>query len=284
MLLLSLLLANTQDIANLITVMARVQRLSLTRLAAESGVHKSQLLRFCKQEQGGYLSDAARQRILETLGWNQTGLSVKRVHTWRVDDIEDARFLFKRALQSSAAISQVAGAGNDVPRVAIGVSGGAPLIVSATYRIESPCEDPMTADTRPLYSDARDLAAASRVDLSVAQRSPKAFFDLFGSGHTVPATAPANDSTHESPLKSLYSFGFSNEQIRELAEDFITLQCRQHPLVMTARLVEKLLLDEMTGQTRMGDHAKGLRQQLESAAKDVIASSASRPFVHPWID
>ena len=64
---LMLMLSARQDaeLGELISTLARLQGLSANKLAIACGVQKSALLRFCKGQQGGYLSVDARERVLK---------------------------------------------------------------------------------------------------------------------------------------------------------------------------------------------------------------------------
>ena len=160
MLMLMLLMQRDAEIGELISTMARVQGLSANKLAIASGVQKSALLRFCKGQEGGYLSVDAQERVLKQLGWEKMALSRRRVHVWQLSELADAQFVFGRALQNSAMLSflKLRSTG-DTARVAVGVAGNAPFIAFATYELPPASIDPMIANSAGPYRRALDKLA-----------------------------------------------------------------------------------------------------------------------------
>ena len=281
MLLLLLLTGQDAELGELISTMARVQALSANWLATACGVQKSALLRFCKGQPGGYLSVDARERVLKQLGWEKRALSRTRVHVWQLGELADAQFLFGRVLQKSAQLSFLKQRGTvDTARVAVGVAGDAPFIAFATYELSPAVVDPMIANSAGPYRPALGKLADPG-DVELARQSPKAFFKVFGGqAGSVYAVAVKPLSVVESPaMRLLVDLGFAENEMNDLAEDFLSMQCRSDPLSMRTRL-------RAQWQSRALLHLSSVEPALEPAldkALDIsIAEMTARPLKGHW--
>ena len=280
MLMLMLAMGRDAELGELISTMARVQRLSANKLAIASGVQKSALLRFCKGQEGGYLSVDAQERVLKQLGWEKMALSRRRVHVWQFSELADTQFVFGRVLQNSAMLSflKLRSTG-DTARVAVGVAGNAPFIAFATYELPPAAIDPMIANSAGPYRPAFDKIADTG-EMEVARQSPKAFFQVFGE-HTGSADAIADTSASvvESPMHLLVDLGFTAVEMNDLAEDCLSMLCRSDPLVMRKRL-------KAQWQSRALFHLSSvelvLEPALEKAVDTYIADMAARPYKGHW--
>lgn len=279
MLLLALSLARDADVATLITTLAKAQKRSIASVAAESQVQKSALLRFCNRSSGGYLSQDARDRVLSALGWSRAGPSAERVHVWRLEEVAEARFLFQRALDGQARLSEVKQHdAQQGARLFVGAAAGAPMIVSATYS-EDAGVDPLIADVGPFVPEERgQLELPALGNLAKVQESPKAFFAYFGvpSGSLGEVAKPS--SAPDSPLNSLHEMGFEDDLLNALVEDFITLQCKIDPVRMRARYIKQIYGGPVLPDT----FQKSLRPGVEAAAEQAIDQLARRQFALNW--
>ena len=274
--LLLLLMHQDADVARLISALARVQGISAYRLAAKCGVQKSALLRFCKGEQGGYLSVEARERVLTELGWERDGLSPARVHTWKIADLDDAHFLFGIALQSRAKVSFLRVEGSSHLRIAVAVAGDAPIIVSTTYAIPPTMDDPMISKSAGSYPPAEGTFADLRVLETVGQ-SPKSFFKFF---RKQPVLLPGKVGTsHPDDLGRLTDLGFTESEIDALIEDFLSMQCRVDPLAMRERLKAQWKGQEIW---RRSPDRSGLEAAMEGAVDAYLGERAARPSNYNW--
>lgn len=281
MLMLLTVLRRDAELGELISTMARVQGLSANRLAIACGVQKSALLRFCKGQQGGYLSVEARERVLKHLGWEKKALSRRRVHVWQISGLADAQFVFGRVLQSSARLSFLKQRGSDdIARVAVGVAGDVPFIAFATYELPVAAIDPMIANTAGSYLPASGKFADTG-EIELARQSTKQFYDVFGEPtESTCAVAETPISVVESPaMERLVDLGFAKHEIDDLAEDFLSMQCKSDPLSMRKRLKaqwqSQALLDLSSVKT-------ALEPALDKAVDTYIADMAARPFKCHW--
>ena len=281
MLMLMLLMQRDAEIGELISTMARVQGLSANKLAIASGVQKSALLRFCKGQEGGYLSVDAKERVLKQLGWEKMALSRRRVHVWQLSELADAQFVFGRALQNSAMLSflKLRSTG-DTARVAVGVAGDAPFIAFATYELPTAAIDPMIENSAGPYRPALHKLADTG-EMELARQSPKAFFQFFGD-HTGLADAIANArvSVVESPATQLLvDLGFTAVEMNDLAEDYLCMQCRSDPLAMRKRLKAQW---QPRGLPHLSSVELALERALDKAVDTYIADMAARPYKGHW--
>ena len=281
MLMLMLAMGRDAELGELISTMARVQRLSANKLAIASGVQKSALLRFCKGQEGGYLSVDAQERVLKQLGWEKMALSRRRVHVWQFSELADTQFVFGRVLQNSAMLSflKLRSTG-DTARVAVGVAGNAPFIAFATYELPPAAIDPMIANSAGPYRPAFDKIADTG-EMEVARQSPKAFFQVFGE-QTGSAYAVADTpiSVVEWPaMQLLVDLGFAEHEMNELAEDYLSMQCRSDPLSMRKRLKAQW---QSRALFRLPSVELALEPALEKAVDTYIADMAARPFKGHW--
>ena len=281
MLMLMLSAGQDAELGELISTLARLQGLSANKLAIACGVQKSALLRFCKGQQGGYLSVDARERVLKQLGWEKRALSRGRVHVWELSELADAQFLFGRVLHNSAMLSflNLRGTGNTT-RVAVGVAGDAPFVAFATYELPPAAIDPMMANSAGPYRPALGkLADAGEIEL--ARQSPKAFFEVFGE-QTASAYAVADKpaSVVESPaMQNLVDLGFAVHEMNDLAEDFLSMQCRSDPLSMRTRLRAQW---QSRALLHLSSVEPALEPALDKAVDTYIADMAARPFKGHW--
>ena len=281
MLMLMLSAGQDAELGELISTLARLQGLSANKLAIACGVQKSALLRFCKGQQGGYLSVDARERVLKQLGWEKRALSRGRVHVWELSELADAQFLFGRVLHNSAMLSflNLRGTGNTT-RVAVGVAGDAPFIAFATYELPPAAIDPMMTNSAGPYHPAfGKLSDTGEIEL--ARQSPKAFFKVFGE-QTGSAYAVADTpiSVVEWPaMQLLVDLGFAEHEMNELAEDYLSMQCRSDPLSMRKRLKAQW---QSRALFRLPSVELALEPALEKAVDTYIADMAARPFKGHW--
>lgn len=231
MILLTLLLERQAEVAKLITTLARVQMLSLSRLAINSQVQKASLLRYCKGQEGGYLSTDARDRVLKVLGWEKGGLTPCRVHVWQLNDAEDARFLLGTALERRARLTVVAQSGS-TRRLAVGVWNEVPLVIATDYAPSETNSDPLVTEVAGSFEPARSADLDARA-LDAARQSPKAFFRLFGPRDELSGIGPSADIP--AGVRELLALGFSRDEINAMAEDFLSRRCRSDPSEMEAR-------------------------------------------------
>ena len=280
---LMLMLAAGQDaeLGELISTMARVQGLSANRLAIACGVQKSALLRFCKGQQGGYLSVDARERVLKQLGWEKRALSRRRVHVWEFSELADAQFLFGRVLQNSAMLSflKLRGTG-DTARVAVGVAGDAPFIAFATYQVPVATIDPMIANSAGSYRPAsRKLVDTGEIEL--ARQSPKEFFKVFGqrTGSTATKADTPISVVESAAMQRLVDLGFAEQEIDDLAEDFLSMQCRVDPLSMRKRLKAQWQSQALFHPSSV---ELALEPGLDRAVETYVAEMAARPLKGHW--
>lgn len=274
MILLSLLLERQGEGAELIARLARVQNLSLTRLAAASDVQKASLLRYCKRQPGGYLSEDARDRVLKELGWQNGGLTSRRVHIWELMDVDDAEFLLATALGGKARLSLLAQHG-DTRRIAVGVWGNAPMIVATEYALDGTKDDPLTSHIAGSFGSAK-LDIDSRA-LDAARQSPKAFFKMFGSPDD--SLASKGSGTIEVPtgVQELLDLGFSHSELNDMAEDFLAMRCRREASEMQARY--ERFFQYAHAATPSKPTPVWLKTGLERTARDRVAELAKRPLL-----
>ena len=281
MLLLLMLMGQDAELGLLISTMSRVQGLSANWLATACGVQKSALLRFCKGQPGGYLSAEARERVLKELGWEKRALSRRRVHVWQLGELADAQFLFGRVLQNSAQLSFLKPRGTgDTARVAVGVAGDAPFIAFATYELPPADIDPMIANSAGPYRPASGMLVDT-AKIELAKQSPKAFFKVFGqqTGSTS-AEADIPISVVVSPaMQRLVELGFAEHEINDLAEDFLSMQCRTDPLSMRERLKTQW---QSRGPLPPSSVELALEPALDKSIETYVAEMAARPFKGHW--
>lgn len=276
--LLLLLMDQEADVARLISTLARVQGISAYRLAEKCGVQKSALLRFCKGQQGGYLSEEVRERVLAELGWEKEGLSPARVHTWKIADLDDAQFLFGIALQGRAKVSFLRVEGSSQLRIGVAVAGDAPIIVSATYGIPPKKDDPMISKSAGPYRPAAGLFADLRV-LEAVGHTPKSFFKFF---RKQPVFQPGQVGTSlpdDPALGRLANLGFEESEIDALVEDFLSMQCRVNPLAMRERLKAQWKGQEIWHSS---PDRPGLAAAMEGAVDTYLGERAARPYKYNW--
>ena len=278
MLLLLTLPGHDAEVGKLISTMARVRGLSANRLAATCGVQKSALLRFCKGQQGGYLSAEARERVLAELGWERGALSREQVHVWQIGALDDAKFVFGHVLQNGATLSFLKPPSpGTAARVAVGVTDEVPFIVFATYDLARDAEDPMVSNSAGPYRPAAGMLADARA-LEIAKQSPKAFSKVFAGPRAT--VAEVATSVFETPaIKRLLDLGFAEHEINDLAEDFVSMQCRTAPASMRKRLLAQWQANEIF---RSSPIELRLKPAFKSAVDIYIAEMAVRPLKCRW--
>lgn len=272
MIVLTFLLERQAEAAKLIATLARVQRLSLSRVAINGGVQKASLLRYCKGQEGGYLSADARDRVLKVLGWEKGGLTLRRVHVWQFTDAEDARFLLGTALERRAKVT-VSAQHESARRLAVGVWNEVPLVIAADYPPGETNSDPLVTEVAGAFEPARSDDLDARA-LDVARQSPKAFFKLFGPRDEVSPPEIAPPANVPAGVQELLALGFSQKEINAMAEEFLARRCRRDPNEMEARY--ERYFQSIGSVIPSSPTPNWLQRGLKSTARDRVAELARR--------